>query len=132
MRILLTDSTTFYTKDNIPAKTRVLFILFDPGCSHCQKESEELVSHKESFNDIQVLLIAMPSAGFEYVNDFVRKYRLNELKHLVVGRDIHYFMPSFYSVRHLPFMALYDKKGNLITAFEGAIGIRKVIEAFRK
>jgi thiol-disulfide isomerase/thioredoxin len=132
LEILLTDSTTLFGKAQIPANTPVLYMLFDPGCSHCQHETEELVAHKKDFEQIQVVMITMPRSSFAEVNDFINKYRVNELKHVVVGRDITYFMPSFYSIRNFPFLAMYDNKGNLITAFEGGLGMDEVISHFKR
>jgi thioredoxin-related protein len=120
-----------FGKAQLPANTPVLYMLFDPECSHCQHETEEIVAHKSDFENIQVVMITMPRSPFDEVNDFVTKYRVSELKHVVVGRDITYFMPSFYSIRNFPFLAMYDKNGNLITAFEGGLGIEKVIDYFK-
>ena len=131
LQILLTDSTTLFGKAQLPENTPVLYMLFDPGCSHCQHETEELVAHKEAFNNIQVVMITMPRVSFQEVNDFIIKYKVKDLKHVVVGRDITYFMPSFYSIRNFPFLAMYDKNGKLITAFEGGMGIEKVIDQFK-
>ena len=130
MQILLTDSVTLFGKSQIPANTPVLYMLFDPGCSHCQHETEELVAHKKDFEEIQVVMITMPRSSFAEVNEFISKYRVNELKHVVVGRDITYFMPAFYSIRNFPFLAMYDRTGNLITAFEGGMGMDKIIAYF--
>lgn len=35
-------------------------------------------------------------------------------------------------MKSLPYLALYNKKGNLITTFEGTTRIEKVLEAFKK
>ncbi|MFL5773609.1 MAG: hypothetical protein ACJ75F_10650, partial [Flavisolibacter sp.] len=74
LEILLTDSTTLFGKAQIPANTPVLYMLFDPGCSHCQHETEELVAHKKDFEQIQVVMITMPRSSFAEVNDFINKY----------------------------------------------------------
>lgn len=132
MQILLTDSATLFGKAQIPLNTPVLYMLFDPECSHCQHETEELIAHKKDFEDIQVVMVTMPRSSFSEVNDFISKYKVNELKHVVVGRDITYFMPAFYSIRNFPFLAMYDRNGDLITAFEGGLGIDKVIDHFKR
>src|ERR1700694_2114838 len=127
LQLLLTDSSTYYTKANIPAQTPVLYMLFDPGCSHCQHETEELVAHKDDFSKIQVVMVAMPRVSFADINGFLAKYKVNELKHVVVGKDVQYFMPSFYVIHNFPFLAMYNKQGNLITTFEGSVGMDKLL-----
>ncbi len=132
LQILLTDSSSLFSKSQIPEKMPVLYMLFDPGCSHCQHETEELVAHKASFDQVQIVMITMPRVNFADVKEFISKYKVGELKHVVVGRDITYFMPTFYSIRNFPFLALYDQQGSLITAFEGSIGIDQVIGKFHQ
>jgi hypothetical protein len=36
-------------------------------------------------------------------------------------------MSSFYRFHNLPFLALYDKKGKLVTTFEGSVGMDKIL-----
>lgn len=130
LQVLLPDSTSFYTKSNVPAHTPVLYMLFDPGCSHCQHETEDLVAHKDDFNDIQIVMVAMPRVSFAEINAFVAKYKVDELKHVVIGKDVLYFMPSFYPLHNFPFLALYDKKGKIITITEGTVGVDQIIGYF--
>jgi hypothetical protein len=62
------------------------------------------------------------------MNEFVQKHQLNDWKNIVVGKDIYYILPGFYEIKNLPFMAMYDKKGNLISVFEGSLPMRKVLQ----
>lgn len=127
-QILLSDSSTIYTKAQLPKKTPVFFMLFSPDCSHCQHETEELIRHKDELSNVQVVMITMHP--LKDMNAFISKYRLQEMKNLIVGKDIYYILPSFYNFRNLPFMALYDKKGSLISTYEGSVDLPKVIEIF--
>ena len=131
LQILLPDSTTMFGKDQIPSKTAVMYMLFDPGCSHCQHETQELLRHKEDFSRIQIVMVSMPRTPFADVRQFINDYKVNELHHVVVGRDIQYFMPSFYTIRNFPFLALYNSKGKLITTYEGSIPMDKIIATFK-
>ena len=128
LQLLLGDSTTQYAKADLPKKKKVLVMLFSPDCSHCQYEAEAMVQRKEDLRDIQVVMVTMHP--IHQMNAFAEKYQLNELKHIVIGRDMYVTLPSFYNIRHLPFHSLYDKKGNLITAFEGSADLQKILDAF--
>ena len=128
IQLLLGDSTTKFTKENLPAKKPVLVMLFSPDCSHCQHEAEEMHTYKNKLKDIQIVMITFNPLW--QMNEFVNRYKLNELKNVVVGKDIYVVLPSFYSIHNLPFHALYDKKGNLISTFEGSVEIPKLLEAF--
>ena len=62
---------------------------------------------------------------------FQNKYKLNEYSNIQAGRDTKYFLQPFYRIKNLPYLALYNKKGNLITTFEGNVTVDKLVEAFR-
>ena len=128
LQLLLGDSTTKYVKDDLPKKKKVLVMLFSPDCSHCQQEAEAMVQRRKELKDIQVVMVTMHP--LHQMNAFAEKYDLRELKNIVIGRDMYMTLPSFYGIGHLPFHALYDRKGNLITAFEGSVALQKILDAF--
>ncbi len=130
LKILLPDSASYFTKEDFKKKTPVLIIQFNPECEHCKKETEELLDSINKFKDIQIVMATMMPFGT--MKPFIEKYKLNDHKNIVVGQDTQYFLPVFYRISSLPFLALYDKKGKLIRTFEGAVPIHKVIEEFNK
>ena len=67
----------------------------------------------------------------EQMNAFVDKYRLKELSNVVVGRDMYYLMPSYYNIKNLPYLAFYNKKGELIKGFEGSMSWDKLLFLMR-
>lgn len=129
LQILLGDSTTKYTKDDLPRKKPVLLMLFSPECSHCQHTAEEMLAKKDQIKDIHIVMATLHSVY--QMNNFVEKYKLKELPNVVVGRDIYYLMPSFYGIKSLPYLAFYNKKGALIRGFEGSMSIEKILQQFQ-
>ena len=127
--ILLGDSTTKYTKADLPKKKPVLFMLFSPDCSHCQHTAEEMLQRKDDLKDIHIVMVTLQS--LTQMNAFVAKYRLNELQNVVVGKDLYYIMPSFYKIHNLPYLAFYDRKGKLIEGFEGSMPMQRIIDKFK-
>ncbi len=130
VKLLLTDSATYFTKENFSKRSPVLIIQFNPECEHCKKETEELLDSIDRLKGIQIVMATMMPFGT--MKPFCEKYKLAEYKNITVGQDFQYFLPVFYKVSNLPYLALYDKKGNLITTFEGAVPIHTVIEEFNK
>lgn len=124
-QILLTDSTTLYKKADLPSGKPVVFIIFSPDCNHCQIEAEQIVASKEQLKEMTIVMITMHP--FDAMKDFATKYRLHEAPNVVVGKDIYYLMPAFYKFHNLPFHAMYDKKGNLMTVFEGSMHIGNLV-----
>ncbi|MBD0285310.1 MAG: redoxin domain-containing protein, partial [Flavisolibacter sp.] len=129
MQLLLSDSATLFTKANLSKNKPVLLMLFSPECSHCQHTAEELQQYKEELKDIEIVMATMHSIS--QMNQFIQSYRLNELSNVVVGKDIYYILPPFYNIRNLPFMAFYDRKGKLISVFEGSLPMQKVVAVFK-
>lgn len=129
LQLLLGDSATKYTKNDIPRKKPVLVMLFSPECSHCQHTAEEMIKYKEDLKDIHIVMVTMHSIS--QMNAFMQDYKLTELKNVVAGKDIYYLLPPFYGISSLPYMALYNKKGDLILGFEGAMPIQKVLDTFK-
>jgi thioredoxin-related protein len=130
IQLLMGDSVTKYTKDHIPKRKPVLVMLFSPDCSHCQHSAEEMVKYKDDLKDIHIVMAT--TLSLTKMNAFMEKYGLSAFDNIVAGRDIYYLLPSFYNIHNLPYMAFYNRKGDLIKGFEGAMPIKKVIQTFKE
>lgn len=130
VKLLKTDSASYFTKEDLHKKSAVLLMLFNPTCDHCKHETEEILQRINDFKDIQIVMAtAMPH---DSMTAFVKKYELAKYDNIVVGQDVHYFLPTFYKISHLPFLAFYDRKKQLISVFEGALPVNKVLEELKK
>jgi thioredoxin-related protein len=127
--LLQPDSTTF-TKDSLQKGKPVLLMYFSPTCDHCQHQVKDMISQSDSFKDIQIIL-ATYSPMNELV-DFINTYALTRFAELKAGRDTRYMLQPFYKISGLPYQALYDKSGNLMTTFEGNVKVDHVLSAFQK
>lgn len=130
IQLLLGDSVTKFTKENIPEKKPVLVMMFSPDCSHCQHTAEEMHKNKETLKDIQIIMATV--LPLYQMNEFMKKYKLNEMENVVAGKDIYFLLPPFYSMKNFPYMAMYNKKGNLIMGFEGSMPIEKLVIVFKE
>ena len=105
-------------------------MLFNPQCSHCQHETEELIKNIDKFKNIQIVMTT--SMLFDSMMTFREKYKLADYKNIVVAQDIHYSLISFFMIHSLPFLAFYDKKKELISVFEGGLQMEKILKEFDK
>jgi thioredoxin-related protein len=108
----------------------VLLILFNPDCDHCQHETEEIINHIDQFKKLQIVMATM--MPFDAMKSFYQKYELSNIKTYIVGQDQNFFLIPYYRYGNLPFLAFYNKKGNLISVFEGSMPIEKVWAEFEK
>jgi len=104
-------------------------MLFNPDCDHCKHETEEIIKNIDQLKDVQIVMATM--MGFDAMKEFYEKYELQKFENIHVGKDIKYTLPAFYKIRFMPFLAMYDKKGNLITTFEGSMKIDELINVFK-
>jgi thioredoxin-related protein len=126
--LLQTDSSTHLTKSAINEKHKTLLMFFSPECTHCQHQTEDMLAAIDSLKDIQIVMATYQP--FEEMVAFNQKYEIPKYSNIKLGRDTKYFLPPFYRMKSLPFLALYDNKGNFITSFEGNQPVAKLVQAF--
>jgi thiol-disulfide isomerase/thioredoxin len=128
--LLQLDSVTTFKKEDLAKNQPVLIMVFSPDCDHCQHQMQDLLIDIGAFRDVQIVL-ATPEP-FDKMKAFHQKFNLSKYPNIRLGRDTKYVLPPFYRMRNLPFLALYNKKGNLITAYDGNAKTADLIEAFSK
>ena len=128
-KLLKIDSTSYFTKSDLKKNKAVLIILFNPDCDHCKHEIEEIIKDMDKLKDIQIVLATM--MPFDLMKSFYEKYGLDKFNNLTVGRDFQYLLPTYYQIRFMPYLAMYDKKGNLLTTFEGTMKIDDLVNVFK-
>lgn len=129
LKLLLSDSTTKFTKEDLSKKKPVLLMIFSPECDHCKHETEAIIQHIDDLKKVQIVMATL--LPYSNMKAFYDHYELKKYDNIVVGKDLNYMLPAFYGIHNMPYLAFYDKKGNLIKTFEGAMKIEDVIETFK-
>ncbi len=130
VKLLLPDSTHFYTKADLPEKKKIMLVLFNPQCEHCQQEAENLAKNLDKFKKIHIVM-ATTAPLFE-MKGFAKKYQLDGKDNIVFAQDTNYFLLSFFNLHNLPFHAFYGKKRELISVAEGSMTIEKIVAELSK
>ena len=125
--LVKTDSGLI-TKQGLKKNQPVIIMYFNPECHHCKHQLEDMLKRIEEFKEIQIILATY--RPMEELALFQEKYKLAEYPNIQAGRDTKYFIQPFYKIKNLPYLALYDKKGNLIRTFEGNVKVDTLVEAF--
>jgi hypothetical protein len=126
--LLEVDSSTYLTKDDIKKHRRTIVMFFSPDCDHCKHQTEAILADFGKFKDIEIVMATYQP--FSEMKDFNTHYRLSEHSNIKIGRDEKFFLAPFYKIKNLHYLALYDKKGNLVTTFEGTQKIDTILRAF--
>lgn len=123
---LLQADSSMLTKDQLK-KGPVLLMYFSPSCDHCQHQMTDMLKRKEDFKHIQLVLATYQP--FEEMVEFIQTYELAKYPNIKVGRDEKFVLPPFYHIQSLPYLALYDKKGALVTTWQGNVPVDTVLKA---
>jgi len=126
--ILKVDSATWLTRDDLRKNHRTLIMFFSPECEHCKHQTEDILAASGQFKDIEIVMATYQP--FSEMKEFYQYYRIADHPNIKMGRDEKYFFGPFYNIHNLPFLGLYDKKGNLITTFEGNQKVSTIMKAF--
>jgi thioredoxin-related protein len=127
-RLLRLDSATYLTKDDLRKNRKTMVMYFSPDCEHCKHQTEAILADFKDFKDIEIVMATYQPFG--EMKAFNEHYKIYEHPNIMIGRDEHFVLPPFYKIRNLPYLALYDRKGNLITTFEGTQKTDTLISAF--
>ena len=130
VKLLLPDSTSYFTKADLAKKKAVLLILFSPMCEHCKHETTELLQNIDKFNNVQILMVT--SLPFDSMLVFRENFKLAQYPNIVVAHDPQFFLIPYFQLSQMPFLAFYNRKKELISVHEGSMPIEKVIEEINK
>lgn len=68
LKLLLTDSVSYFTKETLQKKKAVMLMLFSPDCDYCQHETEEIIRHIDDFKKVQIVMAT--TLPFEKMADY--------------------------------------------------------------
>jgi thiol-disulfide isomerase/thioredoxin len=116
--VLLPDSATWFTKKDLPKNKKTFVMVFSPDCEHCRHETEMIKQNIAKFKHTQVLMVT--PIAFEKTKHFYDTYDLKNYKNITVGYDPKFFFTGYFQMKMFPFIAIYNKKYELLKTFEGS------------
>ncbi|WP_025761726.1 TlpA family protein disulfide reductase [Dyadobacter tibetensis] len=115
-QIQLTTGQT-YTASQL-AKGPVVLIYFSPDCDHCVDFTEDMLKNYQIFANKQVVMVTFQDMNM--LRPFVSRHKLTQYPNIKVGTEgTSYKVQRYYQIRSFPYIAIYDKAGNLVRTFEG-------------
>lgn len=129
LKLLKVDSSSI-TRESLHKDQNLLIMYFSPKCEHCIAQWKEMTMRMNDLKDYQIVM-----ATYQPMEEMVEFYNTNHMdtyKNILVGRDTQFALPPFFSINSLPYFALYDKKGHLITTFEGNVKVDTLIKSFKQ
>lgn len=123
-----TNNTLFFS-DKLKKNTPLIIMFFSPGCDHCIHQFEDMTKRKKDLQNFQIVMATYQPV--EELAAFNKKYNLAQYPNIITGRDVNYFFPMFFHIRNFPYLAFYDKNGNLIDTFEGNMTVDNMLQKFK-
>jgi len=119
------DGKVFFAV-NLPLGKPIVIIYFSPECEDCQQLIKDLLNRINELNSASIAMITyLPK---EMVKQFVSEYQLDKYSNIFIGtEEDSYFVGKYYKVQQLPFMALYNKNGDLIKLYNKEISIEDLL-----
>jgi thioredoxin-related protein len=127
--LLEVDSIHYVTNGSLKKNHKVLIMFFSPECDHCKHQMRDILAEINKFKDIEIVMATFQP--FDEMKSFYNYYRIQDHPNILMGRDEKYMFPPYYRMQSLPFLALYDKKGQFIKRFEGNQKADSILLAFQ-
>jgi len=127
--VLSLDSSHMLRSKDIPDGRPIVLFLFDPTCSHCQKVTAAILSHRGDLREVRLYFLS--NADPKEIDSFSRHNNLGDLSNAFVGRDYQYSFFNAFLPSTIPYMAIYDGKKDLAKVFNGEADIESIIKYTR-
>jgi thiol-disulfide isomerase/thioredoxin len=115
-QIIQANGKLFKAQD-LPIGKPIVLIYFSPECEECQKFTEALLLKRDDFWKASIVMVTyLPVEKFA---PYITKYKLNIYPNIFVGTEGNTFIVRyFYNITRFPFVALYNKNGDLIKIWD--------------
>ena len=129
-KILLVDSVTNFYTENLDKNKNTLIMLFSPDCDHCKHQTEDIIKNIDAFKNTQIVMNTV--LPFHLMKEFYEGYKLSKFENIIMGRDVLFFFSPYYRSQFTPYLALYNKKGELLYTNDGQVKIETLIAQLPK
>lgn len=126
--IRMMDSVSIFNTYNIPEGDPIAIFFFSPDCGHCQRTTRRLIDSMEMLKDIRFYMIT-PVHSMTELRNFYAEYNMDKYENIkLVGRDYGFFFGSYYRIKFVPDLVLYDGHKKLIKLIQGETSAKEVYE----
>ncbi len=121
------------SNENVAKDKNTVFILFDPGCSHCQHEATELEKNIDRLKDVNIYYISMndPALVLGFFDTFAPKLSKASNVEVLIDKD-QSFIQKIHVPTQFPANYVYGADGKLKAHWEGEKNINEAISQFHK
>ena len=122
------DSVPF-TQTVLASGRKIIVMLFNPECEHCQNQLQLLLSIPEVADSANLILTATETLG--KIKVFYDKFHLEKYPWVYIGKDYKYFFGGFYQPKTIPVLAFYNIKKQLVYFNQGNVKKKEITVALK-
>lgn len=122
-----------FTKADIPANRNTVFILFDPGCGHCQQETALLSKNYAKLKDINLYFVSMndPALMASFLQTFGKELVDKPNVEMLYDKNQE-FIQHFHVPEQFPANYIYGADGTLKNSWDGDKDINFILTEYTK
>lgn len=109
--LLLGDSTTYLSTQNIPDGKPVVFFYYQTWCPHCREQLDKFIKNIDRLKDIQIYMLT--TSPYSDIKAFSKEYQLEKYPNITMSMDYTRFFSDSFNVKEIPFIAIYNDKKKL-------------------
>lgn len=120
----------YFTPAELPKEKPVLLIYFAPDCDHCHTLMNGFFKRVNEFKKVEVVMVTFTPV--KEVSDFERSYQTTQYPNIRVGTEGQTnYLRLFYKLQSTPFVALFNRKGELVKSYRKDPSVDALIKALK-
>jgi len=122
-----------FNKEDLKRDGNIIFILFDPSCSHCQHEARDLGEHYDRIKHTNIYFVSMndPALMSTFFETFAKPLVDKDNITVLYDRNAD-FINNFHIPSQYPATYVYGADGQLKEHWSGTRDVNEVIDAMLK
>jgi hypothetical protein len=120
-----------FKAQNLPFDKPIIIIYFSPDCEECQKLTSDMLKKMEDFKKASIAMVTYLPA--ETLHDFIARFSLDKYPNIYVGTEgSTFFLRGYYQIEGFPFIALYNKNGDLVKIYKKEHNINDLLKQLKE
>jgi thiol-disulfide isomerase/thioredoxin len=125
--LVASDGSKFSSTAAVKKNKPTVVVYFSPTCHHCQAQASDITSNIKTFSGVQFLFVT--NYPPQDTRAFLNEYAIGKFSNITFGYDSTFSMGSFFDLKSLPGIFIYDEKAKLKGHFETNVKPEKLYMA---
>jgi thiol-disulfide isomerase/thioredoxin len=119
IEMLMSDSVTHLNIEKLPGGKPIVLFYFSPHCPYCRAEIDDITKNISQLKGIEFYLLT--PYPYSDMKAFYDEYKFDKYPSIKVGIDYQFEFGAYFKTELVPYLAIYNSKRMLRSAFQGNI-----------